>query len=382
MTLSPNDLAFDRMNRVAPEWSAMRPLACLPGVTERLVLHAGPSHEPRQIPAPVRNSIAMVALRERWASSLAAAFGMLDAGEITLAPAQDFDVFIPLAGAAGPSTLLIEVSDRNGPGRAYSPLNEGMTHCTRLGIAHPDLPDHLRWLDKTLGPWLLDRIRSAPLDLFPILRAALAAGDDCHSRTLTGSAGLLSAFVERRPHEDPSVRAFLEAAPAFALNVWMAMCGLIAGAARGVPGATLVTRAGGNGRQFGYQTAGAPGQWHVAPAPAIRGTVDPKFPGATAVAALGDSALVDVMGLGGQALSSAPAVVEALRPHLPNDALTWGAGFLYSSLDGFGRQAACDAAKVRATGQGPLILLGMIDAAGRRGRIGGGCVATAAADFA
>jgi hypothetical protein len=382
MTHSPNDLAFERMNRVAPEWSALRPLACLPCVTERMVLHAGPRHDSGNIPLPVRNSIAMVALREGWASSPEAALNALDGGEITLAPAQDFDVFIPLAGAAGPSTLLIEVTDRNGPGRAYSPLNEGMVLCTRLGIAHPDLPDHLRWVDKTLGPWLWARLGTGALELFPILRAALAAGDDCHSRTMAGSQGLLAALVARRTHDDPAVQTFLEAAPAFALNVWMAMCGLIAGAAQGIPGATLVTRAGGNGRDFGFQLADAPGQWQVSPAPAIRGTVDPKLPGATALAAMGDSALVDVMGLGGQALSTAPAVVEALRPHLPGDALTRGTGFLHGVLDGFGTRAATDAARVRASGIGPLILLGMIDADGRRGRIGGGCVATTAAGFA
>ena len=102
MTQAPNDLAFARMNCVAPEWSAMRPLACLPGVTERTVLHAGPRHKPGQIPAPVRNSVAMVAVREGWVVSPEGAFCALEAGEITLSPAQDFDVFIPLAGAAGP----------------------------------------------------------------------------------------------------------------------------------------------------------------------------------------------------------------------------------------------------------------------------------------
>ena len=382
MTQTPNDLAFERMNRVAPEWSAMRPLACLPGITGRMVLHAGPRHELGQIPAPVRNSIAMVALRERWATSPEAALALLEAGEITLSPAQDFDVFIPLAGAAGPSTLLIEVTDRNGTGKAYSPLNEGMTLCTRLGIAHPDLPEHLKWLDKTLGPWLWNRLGAGALDLFPILRAALAAGDDCHSRTMAGSAELVSALIARRLHDDPSVQAFLEAAPAFALNVWMAMCGLIAGAAMGVPGSTLVTRAGGNGRLFGHQLAGEPRHWHTAPAPAIRGTVDTKFQGAVPLGALGDSALVDLMGLGGQALATAPAVVDALRPHLPGDAPTRGAAFQHGQLDGFGRSASTDAAKVQAADRGPLILLGMIDAEGLRGRIGGGCVATSGDDFA
>ncbi len=377
----PNEIAFRRMNAVDPVWIGMRRLGSLPGLDRRVILHAGPAHDSFQtIPVAVRNSLVTVMLREGWATEEAAALALLAAGQIAIEPAQDHGIFIPLAGAAGPSAQLIAVEDRATGRAAYSPLNEGMVLCTRLGILHPDLPRHLRWLDERLAPWIAERLAGGAIPLFALLREAIAREDDCHSRTLAGSELMVAALLQRGA-ADASVTEFLTAAPAFALNVWMAMCGLVAGAAEGVRGATLVTHAGGNGVKFGFRLAGDPGRWHTSPAPAIRGDSDPRLSDAAPLPALGDSAIVDVMGLGGQILASAAPVRKALAACLPPDALTLPARFLHGPLDGFGSFAATDAARVQATGTGPLILLGMIDGTGRHGRVGGGCVATTAAHF-
>ncbi|GAB1361148.1 DUF1116 domain-containing protein [Rhodobacter sp.] len=369
------------MNAVDPVWIGMRRLGSLPGLDRRVIVHAGPAHDSFQtIPVAVRNSLATVMLREGWATGEAAALALLAAGQIAIEPAQDHGIFIPLAGAAGPSAQLIAVEDRATGRAAYSPLNEGMVLCTRLGILHPDLPRHLRWLDETLAPWIAERLAGGAIPLFALLRAAIAREDDCHSRTLAGSELMVAALLQRGA-ADESVTEFLTAAPAFALNVWMAMCGLVAGAAEGVRGATLVTHAGGNGVKFGFRLAGDPGRWHTSPAPAIRGDSDPRLSDAAPLPALGDSAIVDVMGLGGQILASATPVHKALAACLPPDTLTLPARFLHGPLDGFGSLAATDAVRVQATGTGPLILLGMIDGTGRHGRVGGGCVATTAVHF-
>lgn len=381
---TPNELAFRRMDAVDPVWNGVVRLGTLPGLDRRVILHAGPAHAAFDAIAPaIRNSLVNVALREGWAADADQALALLAAGEAAIEPAQDHGVFVPLAGAAGPSAMLVRVGDRATGRAAYSPLNEGMALCTRLGIRHPDLPAHLRWLDEVVAPWIGERL-ATPLPLFPVLREAIARQDDCHSRTMAGSGLLVAALLQRggAGPGDAAILEFLNAAPAFALNVWMAMCGLIAGAAEGVPGATLVTHAGGNGVQFGYRLAGDPGRWHLAPAARIRGDADPRLAGAEPLPALGDSAIVDVMGLGGQILASAAPVREALAAHLPPDAATRPAHFLHGPLAGFGSPAATDAARVRATGTGPVILLGMIDGTGRHGRVGGGCVVTTAADFA
>ncbi|WP_417607494.1 DUF1116 domain-containing protein [Primorskyibacter flagellatus] len=379
MTTTPADTtAFAKINAVRPQLSGIVRLRDLPGTEGRLLLHAGPPFAAAgEIPVPVMNALAIVALREGWATDGAEATQMIRSGAIRLGPAQDYGVLVPLAGAVGPSTALLVVSDANdSTQQRFSPINEGMTLCTRLGILHPDLPDHLRWLDGPVADWIGEALEQ-PIDLYPVLREALAQGDDCHSRTVAGSAALIALLAERDgPHDpDGEVRAFLKASPAFALNVWMAMCGLMAAAAEGCEGSMLVTRAGGNGHSFGYQVASQPGHWIIVPAPAINGRIEPAHEGRHAAPALGDSALVDFMGLGGQALDAAPQVAQAMKELLPVDAADRPGAILQGWIEGFGRPGVTNAARAAAAGVGPMVLLGMIDASGEAGRIGGGCAA-------
>jgi len=231
---NPNAIAFSRMNAVRPVWTGMRRLSSLPGLSGRIILHAGPKFRDfSSIPVPVRNSLISIILREKWAENVESAEMLLQDGSISVEPAQEYNVYVPLAGAAGPSTMLIEVRDEAGDGAAYSPLNEGMELCTRLGILHPDLPAHLEWLDGVLAPWIDGLLTERPLPLGPVLREAIAQQDDCHSCTVAGSRLLAAALLDRDGGRSntSAIEAFLDGAPAFALNVWMAMCGLVARAA-------------------------------------------------------------------------------------------------------------------------------------------------------
>lgn len=384
ITEAANARAFARIAAVDPQLSGLVRQGDLPGLSGRVLLHAGPPFESFEaMPRPVQNSCLMAVLAENWAADEADAERLLLAGEIRLAPAQDHRILVPLAGISGPSTALLVVSDARQPGqRCMSPLNEGMALCTRLGIRHQDLPAHLQWLNGPVADWLTERL-GRPQSLGPVLRAALAAGDDCHSRTVAGSEMLVSQLRnagEVQAAEMP-VLSFLEASPAFALNVWMAMCGLLGAAAEGEAGATLVTRAGGNGRHFGYQLAGQPGRWITSPAPVIRGKVEPVYSGRSACPALGDSALVDFMGLGGQALDAVPQLRDALADLLPADAATRPAKLLTGRLELFDRAAVTDAQRAITADTGPMVLLGMIDSLGQAGRIGGGCATVASSAF-
>src|SRR5699024_5755808 len=93
-----------------------------------------------------------------------------------------------------------------------------------------------------------------PIDLLPVINAALADGDDCHGRTIVSSALLHQHLADMRKEPIPTeINDFLQQSLAFALNVWMAACSLMMSAAEGVAGASLVTKAGGNGVEFGIQ---------------------------------------------------------------------------------------------------------------------------------
>ncbi|MDE1950519.1 MAG: DUF1116 domain-containing protein, partial [Burkholderiales bacterium] len=218
----------------------------------RVVFHAGPPFESAaEIPQPVRHSIAVAALRESWATDFESAERLLSAGAIETAAAQDHGLLVPLAGVLSPAMAVLTVRDLDGSSTVHVALNEGQQHATRLGLADPELPRHLRWLDEEFAPWLGERFAS-PLELAPAIAQALAEGDDCHARSVAGSRWIGRWLAQTAPLGSESTAAlrFVDESPAFALNFWMGAAALWLRAAEGVAGCTWLSRAGGNGLRF------------------------------------------------------------------------------------------------------------------------------------
>jgi hypothetical protein len=369
--------ALERVVSVRPHAMGVRYVKDVVPNVGRRIFHAGPPYSSlERVPTPVLYSAAQAAVFEGWFARAEDAMAGLRSGAIELASAQDHRLMVPLSGVLTASMAVIEVAD---PDMSLSPiwvaLNEGQSHATRLGRLDEGLVPHLRWLNANFAHWLSSCL-AQPLALLPLMDNARRVGDDCHARTVMGSQLLAKTLLDRlSPAIDSPVRAFLDQSPAFALNFWMGACALSARAAEGVNGSSLVTRAGGNGVDFGIQLAGNAGVWVCVPAPVPQGLIDAAYSGCVAVGALGDSALVDFAGLGGQSVSWAPLVAQALEAGMPHDAesrpdrvLAGGRVDLTQGLH------ATSAASCVGAGAGPLVLIGMIDAQGRAGRIGGGLV--------
>jgi hypothetical protein len=361
-----------RALRVEPQWSGVAPAAQAIGLAQRTLLHAGPPivGAPCQ---PILNSACLAAVLEGWAKNVDEAEMLIRANKIALAPAQDREVVTPLAGVASPSTQMAVINDKNDPTkRFYTPLNEGQTQALRLGKRDPAILDHLRWLNGAGAKEIAGLLRE-PIALLPIADRALKDGDDCHGRTLSASAQVADLFAARSA--PAAALDFLRASPAFFLNLWMAASGLMMRAADGLAGSSFVRAAAGNGTEFGIQVAGLPGRWFTAPATPPHGPIDAAAAGASGVGAIGDSAVVDAFGLGGMAMSFAPAVRANLASHLPADAAERPQRLLaqpHPRLPLSGALVALTARRVVAAGVTPLVTLGIIDRAGQRGRIGGG----------
>ena len=310
---------------------------------------------------------------EGWAKDPDDAETLIRGGKIALAPAQDRGVVVPLAGVVSPSAQLAVIRDGNDPAkRVYTPLNEGQTQALRLGKRDPAILDHLRWLNGPGAKELAAALRE-PIALLPIADRALKDGDDCHGRTVSASAQIADLFAAKSA--PPAALDFVRASPAFFLNLWMAATGLMMRAADGLARSSFVRAAAGNGTAFGIQVAGLPGRWFTAPATPPQGPIDAAAAGATGVGAIGDSAVVDAFGLGGMAMSFAPAVRANLANHLPKDAAERPQRLLaqpHPRLPLSGARVALTARRVVAAGVTPLVTLGIIDREGRRGRIGGG----------
>ncbi|HEX7075670.1 MAG TPA: DUF1116 domain-containing protein [Hyphomicrobiaceae bacterium] len=376
--MTPADVdAFRRMTACTPSWTALRPAHEAMDLSAATLLHAGPPFDgAEQIPAPVRNSAIAAILYEGWAGSPAEAASLLQSGQVRLKPAQDCQCVLPLAAILSPSMQVQIVADTAAGGKlSYSPLNGGSGPAMRLGLPTAAVVDHLRWIN---GPFS-EAIRSAidtGIDLLSIADTALLAGDECHGRTSEGTRAIHGELRKRASAGLPdAVEAFFASSPSFFLNLWMAASKCILSAANGVPGSTMVTGAGGNGSRFGLIISGNPTDWITSPAMAPVGNRDPGISTADCLPAIGDSAIVEALGLGAMALSYSPVQQAALHPFMPLPSETLSELLLIGGHPRMARSRArvgLLAGQVRAVQQAPAVALGILDAAGRRGRVGGG----------
>ncbi len=338
-----NAIWFDVMPRAA---------AC-PELSPRVLLHAGPPFRGAP-PAPVINSAIQALLFEGLAADAAAARRLLLPGGIQLRPAQDHAIATPLAQVVSASMLLAAVKQDNQV--CYAPIIEGAGPALRFGCAAPECLQRLRevsaWVDGTVAPIL----RRAPLRIDEVIRAAVAAGDECHARTAAAN----EAMVSRLHGLDADRAAGLRASPAFVLTILMA-----AAATALRTRCCEVEAIGGNGVDFGVRRRGA-SSWRQIPAAAPRGRRFPGLGSVAALAAIGDSAVIDFCGLGGQALSIAPLLAAEWGSALPADALTRRHALIDT------RSGIVDPGRIVRAGAAPLINLAILDRDGSAGLIGRG----------
>lgn len=365
--------AVEAQVAVEPRWVGIATAGEAFGLPERVVLHAGPPFTAGAVSQPVLNSAAMAAVFEGWARDEAEAFALLRSGEIVLQPAQDHGAVVPLASVLTRSMAVQVVADGKAPSRRrFSPLNGGSGPALRLGMAGPAVVEHLRWLNGPLADYLAGALREE-IALIPLADAALAEGDDCHGRTPAATA-LLWRRLSAKAVAPAEIEKFIAEGPSFFLNLWMAACKCILSGAEGVAGSSVVVAIGGNGLETGIKTATQPQTWTTAPAAPPSGRLEPGFGDGDRLGAIGDSAVVDALGMGAMALHYAPAQAAALASFMPAPSQELSARLFALAHPGFQRsplRIGLPAARVGGD-RALAISLGIIHREGRHGRIGGG----------
>jgi hypothetical protein len=337
----------------------------------RTLLHAGPPlHDPTQPPPVLMSSAVMTCLHEGWASDQAAACAMVRDGLVCLMPAQPLSCVTPLAHVISAGTPLFQVGD--GVGRSvFAPVSTVGGPDTRMGHRDPTLLTRLADRDRRIAPaWQQALSANGALPLLPIAAIGLAHGDDLHSRTTAANGALVQWLRGCGMRAD--ISSEIEAMPLYILTPWMAACALMLRAAEGQDSPTLLTRAGGNGERFGIALASAPSEWVCVDATAPTG---PEVPGAVRVqvcGAIGDSAVIDIFGCGGQALSNAAEPLQTFVDFLPKD-------YIESATDALGpmhpqlmRPVLMGARCVVDAGRAPWIMLAKIAQDGLGGFVGRG----------
>ena len=307
-----------RLDEGVPMLVAVEPASsALPGLGERTVLHCGPPIGWDEMCDPLRRSVRAAVVVEGWADSPAEAGTLLDRGEVRLEPANHHRVVVPMATAIGPSSPLQVVDNAAGGTRAFSPINQGPGDAPWFGMDSPAAIGRLRMVRDVAGPVLAAVVRSAgPIDLASLAGQGVQMGDDVHVRVQASTNMLVRQLL---PHlaavEGPcrvETARFLSQNHLFFLNLAMAAARSLTEWASQVRGSSVVTSRARNGTTFGIRLAGRD-EWFVDAAPPIGHALYHSGYGPEVGAPdIGDSAVLELVGLGGAAAAGSPSVAAFL----------------------------------------------------------------------
>jgi hypothetical protein len=383
-----NRTAMARLLGARPVLLDVRPAAeVVPGLGERMLLHAGPPIEWSGMCGPVRGAVTGAILYEGWAADPDAAAALAASGRIRFAPCHHHGAVGPMAGILSPSMPVVVVENASHGNRAFATLNEGLGRALRFGAYDAEVLGRLRWIAGTLGPALRAALRAGPIDLKLHVAQALQMGDECHNRNVAATSLFARTLAPAlaRAVDGPtaaSVFEFILGNNHFFLNFSMAACKASLDAAHGIPGSTLVTAMARNGVDFGIRVSGAGDAWFTAPAPVIDGLYFPGYGPADANPDLGDSAITETAGIGAFAMAGAPAIVRFVGGS-PADALGYTRAMYGITLGrnpeygipalGFaGSPTGIDVRRVVESGRTPVINTGIAHREPGIGQVGAG----------
>jgi hypothetical protein len=302
----------------------------IPELKERLILHAGPPIEWARMCGPMQGAISGAVLYEGWAKDLDAATSLAASGGVQFQPNHHFSAVGPMTGMITRSMPVMVVENRKFGNRAYCTINEGLGKVMRFGGNDAEVLNRLAWLRDVLGPLLGKALRdSGGIPLKVMIARGLGMGDEMHQRNVACTGLFLreiSPWLARAASDNEKLAealAFISKNDQFFLNIAMAMGKAIMDPVRGIENSTIVTAMCRNGTDFGVRVSATGDQWFVAPVEMPIGLYFPGYSEADANPDMGDSAIVETIGLGGFAMAAAPAVVGFIGAGNASTAITY-----------------------------------------------------------
>ncbi|MBM08530.1 MAG: hypothetical protein CMF69_02990 [Magnetovibrio sp.] len=300
----------------------------IPTLTENRILHAGPPLNWDQMCGPMRGAVCGIAVFEGWARSLDEAANFSAEGAFEFLPNHHFDAVGPMTGLTTIGQPVMVVENQTMGNRAYCAINEGLGKVMRFGGNDHEVLARLRWLRDEFGPAFGRALRHlGGLPLKNLVARGLTMGDEMHQRNVacTGLTlrALAPAFAEtvRDRGELSKALAFIGNNDQFFLNIAMAMGKSIMDPVRNIEAASIVTAMSRNGTDFGIRVSGTGDSWFTAPVEMPEGLYFPGFTEADANPDMGDSTIVETVGLGGFAMGAAPAVAGFVGAGEPSSAV-------------------------------------------------------------
>lgn len=385
-----NDEALERMVKSQPVLIDIRPARdVVPGMTEDMILHAGPPVAWERMCGPVRGAVIGALIYEGKAETIEEAEKLASSGGITFSPCHDHGAVGPMAGVVSPSMWVFCVKNETYGNEAFTTLNEGLGKVLRFGAYSPDVIERLKWMESILAPALAKAVKiSGGINLKSIMAQALMMGDECHNRNVAATGLFLRAitpFLIRTDLDKETIGGvfdFITGNDHFFLNLSMPACKATVDTIKGIELSTLMCAMARNGTEIGIRVAGLGDRWFTAPAGEVKGLYFPGYSEKDSCLDLGDSTITETAAVGGFAMASAPAIVKFVGG-VPADAvrftkemyeICWGenGGFQLPALDFRGTPAGVDIRKVIETGVTPFINTGVAHRDPGIGQIGAG----------
>jgi hypothetical protein len=368
-------------------------------LTGQTILHAGPPIGWDRMCGPMRGAVMGIAVFEGWAGDLDDAARKAASGSFAFHPNHHFGAVGPMTGLTTPTQPVMVVENRAFGNRAYCAINEGLGKVMRFGGNDAEVLGRLRWIRDVLAPALGRAVReSGGIALKPLIARGLTMGDEMHQRNVACSSLLmrqlapLLARTSTNSGELVACLTFIGGNDQFFLNIAMAMGKALADPARNIAASSVVTAMSRNGTDFGIRVSGTGDRWFTAPVEMPTGIYFPGFSEKDANPDMGDSAIVETVGLGGFAMAAAPAVVGYIGAGRASEAaaftramaeITVGANPAWTipSMDFTGVPTGIDIRLVVETGLAPTINTGIAHREPGVGQVGAGVVRAPLACF-
>ena len=359
----------------------------------KVILHAGPPVEYKDMPDPMQGSCVGAVMFEEWADTEQEARRMLENGEIKFIPCHHCNAVGPMGGITTANMAVFVVENETGGNRAYCTMNEGIGKVLRFGAYDEEVVNRLRWMRDVLGPTLGKALRSMEngLAVNPLIAKAVAMGDEFHQRNIAASLAFLKEVapiitaMDMDEKDRYDVIKFLADTDQFFLNIMMATGKAVMDDARKDTDGTIVTAMCRNGHEFGIRIAGMGDEWFTGPVNTPQGLYFTGYDAEDACPDMGDSAITETFGVGGMAMIAAPAVTRFVGAGGYEDALRTSNEMMEIVIDRnpnftvptWNFQGIClgiDARLVVEKGITPVINTGIANKVAGKGQIGAGTV--------
>lgn len=368
-----NKKTVEILLKAEPILTDIRPaLEVVPGMTKKTVLHAGPPIEWSRMCIPQKNGIIGGIIYEGLADDPKEAARMVEDGEVKISHNNGHGAVGGMIGIITATMPVWVVKNMTYGNEDYCPPQPYSSRALHWGNYDEQAISQQRWAKDVLAPVMREAIRSmGGLKVKPLIAKAVQMSDDCHTRHTAAVALFVEAIAPHLARLDldkekvAQCYEYLARYEDFFLTIDMAAAKATVEPAKGIEYSTIVTNMCRNGVDYGIQVSSLGDNWFTYGAGKIKGLYFPGHKAEEAAPDIGDSAIMEVVGLGSFIAAQCPVVCLLLggkaegamkiQKEMAKIAISKNPHYLLPALDFEPAPIGIDIRKVVKTGITPVL---------------------------